>query len=108
MFNFSLKKTITSVSWFAFFFFVCCGPTINDGEIVSKRITPPHNQAYSCGFFINKIYYAHTCYTWVPDTTYFHTIMKVVDGECVYREISVSNEDYYQYDIGDEIRLTDQ
>ena len=91
---------------------VGCKSEIKDGQITFIGFLPPHEETYrySTVYFIGKVPMTqwHTGYRWIPDTTYYATFMKVVGKDTIYREIVISKEDAYKYNVGDFIKLKDE
>lgn len=76
---------------------------IKEGKITSITFIPPHNElVQKTAYGGNGVSFV-TVNEWVPDTTYYITF---TNGK-KEREICVSRKDAYKYNVGDEIKLTD-
>ena len=108
----TVSRYFINVVLCAVFLLLGCKEEIKDGQITFIGFLPPHEETYrySTAYFIGKspMIQWHTGYRWVPDTIYYGTFMKIKGKDTIYREIVISKEDAYKYNVGDFIELKDK
>jgi hypothetical protein len=86
-----------------FFLFVSCTPDITSGKVIDKFIEPCHEERYVQMYIKSMpIYGSRT----VPDR-YRIAFASRVDGEVITRTVTVSEEIYCLYKVGDFISFKD-
>lgn len=72
--------------------FTGCSPAIKEGTIVDKEYRPGHYTYVSVGKIITPIYNSEQ---------YFFTVEDEIEGKLQRKDIEVSCDDYYSYEVGD-------
>ena len=72
--------------------FTGCSPAIKEGTIVDKDYRPGHYTYVSVGKIITPIYNSEQ---------YFFTVEDEIEGKLQRKDIEVSCDDYYSYEVGD-------
>lgn len=72
--------------------FTGCSSAIKEGTIVDKEYRPGHYTYVSVGKIITPIYNSEQ---------YFFTVEDEIEGKLQRKNIEVSCDDYYSYEVGD-------
>lgn len=99
-------KRVILILLFSFIFFAC-KESIKDGTIEKMSYLPPHSYSYLTMIPAGKVLIPITHLGYIPDTTFYVQIFKVVNGDTIRREITVTSENYHTFDYGAEITITE-
>ena len=85
-------KTLLATMTVCLLGFTGCSSAIKEGTIVDKEYRPSHYAYVSTGKIITPIYISEQ---------YFFTVEDEIEGKLQRKDIEVSCDDYYSYEVGD-------
>lgn len=72
--------------------FTGCSSAIKEGTIIDKEYKPSHYEYVMIGSYASSIYISEQ---------YFFTVEDEIEGKLQRKDIEVSCDDYYSYEVGD-------